>query len=374
MEADAGKTVSVDGGAANERAGLVPVPQHRRAALGSVLAVIRAARSVALTTHVNADGDGAGCEAAVAAWLAREGKRVAIVNPTPFPPLYRHLVEEPAQIVDPGTVRTGEALRHADLLIVLDTSEVSRIGRIASGLGGRVVAVIDHHLPSTEPIEGTIIQDETACATGELVYDLVVSAGVPRPWPAPVARGIYTAILTDTGSFRFSNTTTRAHAVAGDLIGHGVEPEDVYRRVYAAVPLRRIRLMQQALARLETDAHYPITWIVLERAVMEQTGTTTDDLDGIVEQARSVDGTEIAILFRETVDGSTKVSLRSSGAANVNRIARQFGGGGHVKASGALVPAAPAETVPRVLEVARLVLREAGLDTRSRDQAPIAPA
>ncbi|MCI0435778.1 MAG: bifunctional oligoribonuclease/PAP phosphatase NrnA [Gemmatimonadetes bacterium] len=342
----------------------VPVPEERRDALERVLAVIRAARSVALTTHVNADGDGAGCEAALAAWLSRQDKRVAIVNPTPFPALYRHLVEQPDPIVDPGTVRTGEALRGADLLIVLDTSEVGRIGRIAAGLRDRSVAVIDHHLPSEEPIAGTVVQEDRACATGELVYDLLVTAGEPRPWPAPVARGIYTAILTDTGSFRFSNTTARAHAIAGDLIRHGVEPEDVYRRIYATVPLRRIRLLQHALARLETDAQFPITWIVLERKVMEETGTSTDDLDGIVEQARSVDGTEIAILFRETSDGSTKVSLRSSGAANVNRIAREFGGGGHVKASGALVPEPPAHVVPRVLEAARAVLRDAGLDSR----------
>ncbi len=348
------------------QAGLVPVPEHRRSALAGVLAAIRGATSIALTTHVNADGDGAGCQAALAAWLAREGKRVSIVNPTPFPPLYRHLVEDPAQIIDPGTVRTGQALGEADLLCVVDTSEVGRIGRIASALGDRPVVVIDHHLPSTDPIKGTVVQDDRACATGELVYDLLVTAGLPVPWPSPVARGIYTAILTDTGSFRFSNTSARAHAVAGDLIRHGVEPEAVYRAVYASVPLRRIRLMQQALARLEVDPEHPITWIALERQVMEEAGTTTDDLDGIVEQARSVEGTEVAILFRETADGSTKVSLRSSGATNVNRIARAFGGGGHAKASGALVPDPPAETIPRVLEATRAALRDARPDAAGR--------
>jgi phosphoesterase RecJ-like protein len=338
----------------------IPVPEPRVAGLAGILEAITAANSIALTTHVNADGDGAGCEAAVAAWLSRAGKRIVIVNPTPFPALYRHLIEDPEQIVDPGTVRTPAALREAELIIVLDTSEKSRIGRVAAGLNDKVVAVIDHHLPSEEPIEGIVVQDESACATGELVFDLLTIAGLERPWPAPVARGVYTSILTDTGSFRFANTTVRAHWIAGDLIHQGVDPEAVYRDVYASVPLRRLRLMQKALGTLQVDDDLPITWITLDRDAMEATGTTSDDLDGIVEQARSVQGTEVAILFRETADGSTKISLRSSGEANVNRVARRFGGGGHRKASGALIPGRLDEVVPKVLAAAREVLREDG--------------
>lgn len=343
---------------------LLEVPDHRRARLERIAATLRAANSIALTTHVNADGDGAGCEAAMASWLARSGKRIAITNPTPFPGLYRHLIEEPAWIIDPGTVRTAEALADTDLLVVLDTSERSRIGRIANALSGRAVVVIDHHLPSDEPITGTVIEDDSACATGELVHDLLTAAGEPRPWPHSVTRGIYTAIITDTGSFRFSNTTARAHVLAGDLIAQGVDPEQVYRDVYASTPLRRMRLLEKALARLETDPGYPITWIVLDRAAMQQTGSTNEDLDGIVDLARTVRGTEVAILFRETVDGSTKVSLRSSGPTNVNAIARAFGGGGHVKASGALVPAGLDDVVPRVLNATRAALRDSGLDFR----------
>ena len=342
----------------------IDVPGHRREALEPMVATLRAARRVALTTHVNADGDGAGCEAALAAWLALHDIPSAITNPTPFPDLYRHLVGDPSRIIDPGTVRTSRALQDADVLVVVDTSERSRIGRVASGLSGRTVLVIDHHLPSEEPIQGMTLQDETACATGELIHDFMVVAGLDRPWPQDIARAIYTAVLTDTGSFRFSNTTARAHAVAGDLIAQGVNPEQVYRAVYASVPLRRVRLLERALARLQVDAELPITWITLDREAMESTGTGSEDLDGIVEQARMVEGTEVAILFRETADGSTKVSLRSSGLANVNAIARAFGGGGHAKASGALIPESPAAVVPQVLEATRAALRQLGMDFR----------
>jgi phosphoesterase RecJ-like protein len=341
------------------------VPPHRQETLERALEVMRGAQAIALTTHVNADGDGAGCEAALAAFLTRLGKRVVITNPTPFPPIYRHLVEDPDCIVEPGTVRTPLAMQGVDLLVVVDTSELSRIGRVASAARGIETVVIDHHLPSEEPIRGLVLRDEKACATGELIYDLLTAAGLEKPWPAPVSRGTYTAILTDTGSFRFANTTARAHAIAGDLISQGVDPERVYRRVYASVPLGRVRLLARALDSLEVDPEYPITWITLERSVVEGAGSTSEDMDGVVEQARTIEGTEVAILFRETADGSTKISLRSAGAADVNAIARQFGGGGHRKASGALIGAPLRDVVPRVLEATRAALRELNVESGS---------
>jgi phosphoesterase RecJ-like protein len=345
------------GGSVTRMTASIPLPEHRRASLERVIDALRSAKSVALTTHVNADGDGAGSEAALASWLSRQGKQVAITNPTPFPRLYRHLIEDESWIVDPGTARTPAALEAADTLVVVDTSERSRIGRIASALKRCAVVVIDHHLPSEEPIEGVAIEDDTACATGELIHDLLAVAGEPAPWPHPVARGVYTAVVTDTGSFRFSNTSARAHAVAGAMIAMGVDPEQVYRDVYASVPIRRMRLLERALGRLQFDEDLGITWITIERQAMKDTGTTNEDLDGIVDLARTVDGTEVAILFRETADGSTKISLRSSGPTDVNAIARRFGGGGHRKASGALVAGPVDEVRGRVLDAVRAALR-----------------
>ena len=334
----------------------VPVPETRVQRLAEIVAALGEVNSVALTTHVNADGDGAGCEAALATWLHGMGKRVAITNPTTYPDVYLHLVGDSSWIVEPGTVRTSLALQHADVLVVVDTGERGRIGRVGNWLNGRSVIVIDHHLPSDDPLTGLVLQDDSACATGELVYDLMCVAGLERPWPDLISRSIYTAILTDTGSFRFSNTSVRAHAIAGDLIAQGVNPEEVYRTVYGSVPLRRVRLLEIALRGLEIDAEYPITWIALDQSSMQRTGTGSEDLDGIVDQARVVEGTEVAILFRETPDGSTKISLRSGGVINVNAIAKQFGGGGHIKASGALVAGRPSEVIPRILDATRAAI------------------
>lgn len=339
-----------------------PIPARRHAGVAAALEAIRAAHRIVLTTHVNADGDGAGCEAALTAWLAHEGRSVTIVNPTPFPKPYAYLVEDAGRIAEPGSRAAAEALAHADLLIVLDTSEPRRLGRVARAIGARPTLVIDHHPAPESAIPGTLLQDPTACAAGELVYDLLTAAGQEaEPWPPAAVEGLYVAIVTDTGSFRFANTTPRAHLVAADLMRRGIDPEAVYRRIFATVSLRRLHLLRAALERLEVDPELPITWISIPREVAEQLGATTEDLDGIVEHARSVEGTEVAILFRE-VDGSTKVSLRSSGRIDVNALARAFGGGGHAKAAGALIPA-PLETARgAVLEAVRAAVRT--LETR----------
>jgi phosphoesterase RecJ-like protein len=341
------------------------VPDHRIEPLRAIAQALASAQRVLLTTHVNADGDGAGSETAIAAWLRSLGKTVWITNPTAFPDMYRHLLHDPATVADPGTARAVEAMRTSDLAVVLDTGEPSRVGKVADALDKRPVVVLDHHLASDATIQGIVLQDASACATGELVYDLLTVENVPRPWSPAIVEGIYTAIVTDTGSFRYSNTSPRSHAIAADLIAQGVDPEAVYRRIFATVPLKRVQLLRHALDHLEVDAELPITWISIERGIMESLGTTSDDLEGIVEQARSIEGTEVAILFRATSDNATKISLRSSGAVNVNAIARLFGGGGHMKASGALV-GRPLQVVrPEVLEATRAALRAEGLGFRS---------
>jgi phosphoesterase RecJ-like protein len=341
------------------------VPAHRVAPLRAIADACRACRFALLSTHVNADGDGAGSEAALVAWLGSLGKRVRIVNPTPFPDSYRYLIEDAETIADQGTAAAADALAHADLVCVVDTGEPKRVGRVAGVLRGRTVTVLDHHLPSSPGFSGIVVQDASACATGELVYDLLTVAGVARPWSRPIIEGVYTAVVTDTGSFRFSNATPRAHAIAGDLIAQGVDPETMYRRIFATVPLRRLELLRHALAALEVDAQLPLTWITVDRTVMNDLGTGADDLEGVVEHARSIEGTEVALLFRETADGSTKVSFRSAGDVDVNAIARQFGGGGHVKASGALIHEPIARARERVLEATRAALRQQGLDFRA---------
>jgi phosphoesterase RecJ-like protein len=332
------------------------VPEHRITPLRQLIDVLLSAQRIALVTHVNADGDGAGSEAAAAAWLRSTGKMVHITNPTVFPENYRYLAE-PAVIVDYTDGKAEAFIRQADVVFVLDTGEPKRVGRHMDAVVKRPLAVLDHHPASTPGFHGTVFLDTTACATGELVYDLLLVAGYTDDWPVAVSEAIYTAIITDTGSFRFSNTTPRAHAIAGDMIRRGVDPELMYRRLFGTVPMRRIELLRSALDNLEADAELPLTWLSVTRDAMQQSGATSEDLEGLVEYARSIEGTELAILFRETNDGGTKISFRSNGAADVNVLARQFGGGGHVKAAGALMGDTLASARKKVLDAARAALR-----------------
>jgi bifunctional oligoribonuclease and PAP phosphatase NrnA len=337
-------------------ADLLQIPDSRRESLTAVLERLRAARRVVLTTHVNADGDGTGSQCAIAEWLERRGTEVTIVNPTPFPSLFEFLLHRPDIVAEAGTPMADAALRNAELVLVLDTSEAQRLGALAESIERDRTVVIDHHPPGPDTVGGFAIQDPSAAATGELVFDLLTLSG--DPWGAPEALAMYVAIVTDTGSFRFSNTTPRVHAITAVLLRAGIDPEEVYRRLFANSPRGRLELLREALESLEMDEQAGITWMVISDETARRTGASGEDFDGLIEHARSVEGTEIAMLFRELPTGETKISFRSNGRADVNRVARAFGGGGHVKAAGALVPPRPSDVVSDVLERARAEVRE----------------
>ena len=329
------------------------VPSHRLDAVAEVLEALSASRSAVLTTHLNADGDGAGSGVALAAWLRARGNRAVVVNPTPFPDAYRFLLDGESEgwILPAGSSEAHEACRRADLAVVLDTGEVPRIGRVKPMIDGLKTVVVDHHPPGDQPIGGISLRDPAACATAELVYDLVISAG--GPWPRPLVEGLYVAVLTDTGSFRFSNATPASHRVAAELIERGAEPEALYGHVYGAAPLRRLLLLRAALDTLEVDPVSCVSWMTVPEDAFRALEATADDLEGLVDYPRSIEGTEVGLLFRRTSGGGTKVSFRSNGEVDVNALARQFGGGGHVRASGALVEKPLEDVVPEVVEATR---------------------
>jgi phosphoesterase RecJ-like protein len=199
-----------------------------------------------------------------------------------------------------------------------------------------------------------VFADVTACATGELVFDLATVLKLEIT-PA-IARSLYAAILTDTGGFRFSNTSPRCHAIAAALLSTGVDPEEMYTRIYASAPLGRLQLLGEALETLGIDREHGITWISVAAGALERHEVRSEDLDGIVEHARSVSGTRLALFFRDLGHGKVKVSFRSMGGVDVNRFARQFGGGGHAKASGALVTGTLEEVRDSVIAAARAFL------------------
>jgi phosphoesterase RecJ-like protein len=329
---------------------LLSVAKHRIEAIERLAREFRAGRSVAISTHINADGDGCGSETALARILEVLGMKARIVNPTPWPETFRFLLGD--DVVD-ASPDGPAALRKVDLLIVLDIADVKRLGSLAETVRGLTIpkVVIDHHIPSDEPPSQNMLADTTACATGELIYDVAVTLGVPIT--PEMASALYVAILTDTGGFRFSNTSARCLAVASQLLAAGVEPEEMYRRLYASLPIGRLHLLRDALATLEVDPAYGISWISVAAGAAEEYGLKSEDLEGIAEHPRSVGGTRLAVFFRDLGHGKIKVSFRSTGSVIVNDFARQFGGGGHARAAGALIPGSLEEVRHDVIAAAR---------------------
>jgi len=307
-------------------------------------------RRVALSTHMNADGDGCGSETALARMLSAHGLVPHIVNPTPWPEMFEFLLGDDVQ---DSTARGSKALRNIDLLIVLDISDVKRLGVLADSVRALSVprVVIDHHIDSDEPAGSIVVRDVGACATAELVYD--VASVLEWKITTPMARSLYTGMLTDTGGFRFSNTTPRCLAVAAQLLACGVDPEDMYTRIYASAPAGRVRLMADVLGTLQVDDTVGLTWLSMHAGALEQYGVRSEDLDGIVEHARSIAGTRMALFFRDLGHGKVKVSFRSTGGTDVNAFARRFGGGGHAKAAGALITGELSDVRDRVVQEAR---------------------
>ncbi len=323
-------------------------PTRRRDGIEAVLARLEAADRIVLTTHESADGDGCGSEIALAHWLRDRGKEAWIVNPTPYPAMYDFLVEEPSWIVPASSADATEVCAGADLAVVLDTGEVTRIGRMKPLVDPLPLVVVDHHPPGERPLEGTDLRDPDAAATGELVYDLLLAGG--GGWSPTIDRALYVAVLTDTGGFRFSNTSPGVLRLAAELVERGVDPERMHGEVYGAAPLRRYRLLQEALAGLEVDPSGRVAWMTVPPEAYRRLEIRPDDLEGLVDYPRSIEGVEVGLLFRVTRDGSTKVSFRSNGRVDVNRLARRFGGGGHVRAAGARLGDPLQEARERVVE------------------------
>jgi phosphoesterase RecJ-like protein len=326
-------------------------PAHRAAAVKNAKNALQASRRAVLTTHLNADGDGAGSEAALASWLRANGTEAWIINPTTFPDPLRFLIEHEDWIVPAGSSRARELCDQADLAVVLDTGELPRIGRIQEEISHLSTVVIDHHPPGDQPIGGVSLRDPGASATAELVCDVISSTN--GPWNEHIAQGIYVGILTDTGGFRFDNATAGCHEVAAEMISRGVQPETIHERVYGRAPLRRYQLLQLALGTLEHDSASGVTWMTIPREAFDAVGATTDDLEGIVDIPRSIAGTEVGLLFRLTQSGEVKISFRSNGPVDVNVLARRFRGGGHVKAAGAIVAGPMQRAIDEVIGATR---------------------
>lgn len=310
-----------------------------------------------LVTHVNADGDGLGSQFALARFLRRRGKEVRVVNTDPIPYQYRFLTkgDEP-EVYD--AAKHDPVLDKADAIVILDNSSANRLAAMRDAVRRSPApkVCIDHHpLPDTQ--WDMMVIDEKACATGEMIYRLIreVAGDVTADEAVP----IYVSVVTDTGNFRFSNTTPRVLTMAADLVSKGADVPMVYQQIYEQNSPAFVRLLGTALASIRQCESGRLGYIVLTRDAMRSCGADGEDTSDIINGILTIEGTRLALLFKELPDGTTKLSVRSKGSIDVNRLASEFGGGGHRNASGAVLAVPIDQAVEKVLSRARGLVAQA---------------
>jgi bifunctional oligoribonuclease and PAP phosphatase NrnA len=320
------------------------------------IAEIREAQKFLLTTHENPDGDALGSLLAMHWILEQLGKdSLMYMSPDefPLPWEYRNWTFD-AQLVgtppDDVTERT---------IVFLDCGNIERMPVDFLQADGLHILNIDHHHDNTR--FGTVNHVcPVASSTAEIVWRLAKELGAeitPR-----IADALYTGLVTDTGRFMYENTTAEAHRMAAELIEAGVEPHPVFRRLYEDLPLRRLHLLQRALASIERYDGGSITIAHLTKRDYEESGAFETDSEGIVPHLRAVEGTAVAALVRELLseerEGMRKVSLRATDArVDVSRVARDLGGGGHPQAAGFSTAMPYPELVSRLRELVGEQLR-----------------
>jgi len=258
----------------------------------------------------------------------------------------------------------------ADAFVVLDTSNRQRIGRVVQTLDRSTipVAVIDHHVSHARGFGQVNVIEPEASATGEILWDLFREAG--GGITPPIAEALYVALMTDTGSFRYSNTDPHAHRMAADLLGHGLDPQRLHALVHTHASAGRLRFFGEVLAKLELLADGRLAVLEATPEQFQRHGLVGADTDGLVDMPRTIAGLEVVALFSEADAGKVKVSMRSTGRVSVDGVASRLGGGGHVHAAGVLLRGSMAQARERILpELVRLAQQAAAGDLAGRGNA-----
>ena len=323
-----------------------------QAALEQARDAIRRFQYFLITTHVNPDGDGVGSELGLARFLRALNKNVSIVNSTALPHNYRFLDRTgQVRIFDPHNT---DELDRAEIIFICDISRWERLGPMNDYIRNHsaIKICIDHHPVCGDFADINLICVD-ACASGEILLDLITS--MSGELTSEIAEPIYASILTDTGGFRFPNTTAKTHAAAARLLATGINSSEIYEQIYERCSPARIKLLSLALGKLEYMHDGRLAWTTITQNMMRQTGVQPDEIDGFADIARCIRRVEVSLLFIELFDGNIKISLRSKGDVDVNCFASRFGGGGHRHAAGILVSGPLSAVIDRILESTSLL-------------------
>lgn len=299
--------------------------------LEEIASTIRGHSKFLVLSHIRPDGDAIGCALAMGLCLKDLGKDVCIWNEDGLPQRFEFLpdsslITKPPELPCPFEV-----------VIVIDTAVRNRAGAkcLAAVAAGAIWINIDHHV-SNDRIGDLVHVDSTAPAAGQILFELFRSCSLPLT--KSIGWSLYAAISTDTGSFKYPNTTARTYEIAAELVKLGVHVGDINQALYETSPRRRLELLRALLNVLDFTNSERVASFALSLETAQRIGTIPDDTEGMIDTIRSIEGVVIAAFFEELDNGYVRISLRSKDPAyDVCAICSEFGGGGHTLASGARI-------------------------------------
>ena len=324
--------------------------------LQRILELITVSKRILITSHENPDGDAIGSMLGLGLGLEQLGKEVVYYNKDGVPELLRFL---------PQSDRIGKSLKDIhgkfDIAFALDCTGTNRVGEefesfLKSGRSRHAV-IVDHHKTNNSSADFHLL-DPASSSTGIIIYSLLKALSVEID--NSIAENIYTTIVGDTGSFRYSNTNPGTFRVAAELVEHGADPAEVSEALFESEPFRKLKLIGLVLNTLEVSDDKKIASVYIDTSMFAESGACREDTEGLVNIPRSLKGVEVAVLFREEWgSGGTlwKVSFRSKGEVDVAEIAESFGGGGHKRAAGCSIPGSLKEVKDKIFGSIREVLR-----------------
>jgi bifunctional oligoribonuclease and PAP phosphatase NrnA len=304
--------------------------------------------SFLISSHLSLDGDCVGSALAFYWYLASLGKKVMIYNHDPVPAKF-------AFLRNAGVISTGKPPEGGcEAFVVLDCSNLRRLGWDTAGCAGVPSINIDHHRDNT--LFATVnIVDKHASATGELIYRFFTEERIA--FPPEVAEALYAAIMTDTGGFRFPNTTSRILHICADLAEKGADPSKVYEKVYASHSVTALLLQSRVWSTLKFYCDDKVCCMEMPLGLLDELGAPYSDSEGLADCTITAADVEVGILTKHT-DTETHFSLRSKGAVDVGRIAQKIpGGGGHSSAAGCTIRLPHAKALEQMLAIVKQELR-----------------
>lgn len=310
-------------------------------------------RRIAITTHAKPDGDAIGSSMGLYHYLVRKGHRVDVVTPTVYADFLKWLPDNDKILVGPEDPdRAKWIFEGADLIFCLDFNALSRINEfekpVADAPGEKIL--IDHHL-DPQPFHAAAYWDVQASSTAELIYRLIGELGDHDLLDLPMAQAIYMGVLTDTGSFRFSNTSPAVHRMVAHLMEVGVDVTATHEAIFNQGTVSRLQFLGHCLSEcLTVLPELKTAYFKVPKAVFRKYNVRTGDTEGLVNYALSIKDINLAVLMTQH-DDLTKLSFRSRANVSSAALAEQFNGGGHFYAAGGRIQATPDDTEKQLLDL-----------------------